>query len=238
MTNKSFSIYFRARETLVTSMNHNDKEPAVLTRKDREKIVRQQEILHAARELFSQKGFHETTLEQVAHYAQFGKGTIYNYFRSKEELLYAIIDQLVEEMMALAQSSTESEAIPAREQFSRFAREVIMHARDNTALLQLIIREIKKLDSPEKNERLLNIKERISTVWRILAKPLEAEIKSGRIKPFDPLTLAMLYDGMLRFYCMNQFGTSSTSKEDDPQDAVNLLVTVFFDGVAQQKNEG
>jgi TetR/AcrR family transcriptional regulator, repressor of fatR-cypB operon len=238
MTSKSLKVAI-AKETRTAYMKaSSQKMPDVLTRKDREKISRHQEILQAARELFSRKGFHETTLEQVAHYAEFGKGTIYNYFRSKEELLYAIIEQLIDEMKALAQSCTESETVSAREQFSRFAREVIAHARDNAALMQLVIREIKKLDTPKKNERLLQIKDRISSVWRILARPLEVEKQAGRIKAFDPVKLAMLYDGMLRFYCMNRFSAFPTSTEDDSEDALKMLVTVFFDGIAQQNNEG
>jgi hypothetical protein len=100
------------------------------------------------------------------------------------------------------------------------------------------MREIKKLDAPEKHERMLQIKDRISAVWRVLARPLEVEIKAGRIKAFNPVTLAMLYDGMLRFYCMNRYSTGSASDEDHSEDALNLIVTVFFDGITQQKNEG
>ena len=205
----------------------------VQTRQDREKRARQQEILQAARELFTQKGYHETTLDEVAHHAGFGKGTLYNYFSSKEELLYAIIDQLVQEMTALAETAAGAASTDARTQFSRFARSVLTHARDNADLMQLIIREVKRLDSPDKNKRMQEIKERIIAVWQTLAKPLENEMAAGKLKTFDPVTLAMLYDGMLRFYCMNRFGSSPAIKDDDSQDAADLLVTVFFDGIAK-----
>lgn len=48
---------------------------------------RRKEILEAALGLFSSKGFHETTMEEVAGEAGVAKGTIYLYFESKEHLL-------------------------------------------------------------------------------------------------------------------------------------------------------
>jgi len=51
---------------------------------------RRAEILDAALKLFSSKGFHETTMEEVAHAAGVAKGTIYLYFPSKEHVLLAL----------------------------------------------------------------------------------------------------------------------------------------------------
>ena len=51
---------------------------------------RRAEILDAALQLFSSKGFHDTTMEEVANSAGVAKGTIYLYFQSKEHLLLAL----------------------------------------------------------------------------------------------------------------------------------------------------
>jgi TetR/AcrR family fatty acid metabolism transcriptional regulator len=51
---------------------------------------RRAEILEAALHLFSSKGFHDTTMEEVAREAGVAKGTIYLYFQSKEHLLLAL----------------------------------------------------------------------------------------------------------------------------------------------------
>jgi AcrR family transcriptional regulator len=51
---------------------------------------RRAEILEAALALFSSKGFHDTTMEEVANAAGVAKGTIYLYFQSKEHLLLAL----------------------------------------------------------------------------------------------------------------------------------------------------
>ena len=51
---------------------------------------RRAEILEAALALFSSKGFHDTTMDEVANAAGVAKGTIYIYFQSKEPLLLAL----------------------------------------------------------------------------------------------------------------------------------------------------
>jgi len=51
---------------------------------------RRAEILASALQLFSSKGFHDTTMEEVANAAGVAKGTIYLYFQSKEHLLLAL----------------------------------------------------------------------------------------------------------------------------------------------------
>jgi TetR/AcrR family fatty acid metabolism transcriptional regulator len=48
-------------------------------------------IFHAAWELFSEKGFHDTKISEIAKKAGIGKGTVYEYFKSKEELVQKMI---------------------------------------------------------------------------------------------------------------------------------------------------
>lgn len=55
-------------------------------RKHREKTMRKQQIQNAAKELFLLKGFHSTTIEEIAQKAELSPATIYLYFRNKDEL--------------------------------------------------------------------------------------------------------------------------------------------------------
>lgn len=66
---------------------------------DREK---HESILAAAERLFVRYGFKKTTIEDVASEAGVGKGTIYSYFRGKEELLLAYSDRCWEQILAEA----------------------------------------------------------------------------------------------------------------------------------------
>lgn len=55
-------------------------------RKEREKERRRQQIIVAAKRVFSDKGFNKTTMEDIAKEAELSPGTLYLYFKNKEEL--------------------------------------------------------------------------------------------------------------------------------------------------------
>ncbi len=55
-------------------------------RRSREKEARRNQILDAARALLFEKGLHATSINQIAKQAELGVGTIYFYYRSKEEI--------------------------------------------------------------------------------------------------------------------------------------------------------
>jgi AcrR family transcriptional regulator len=69
------------------------------TKKDR--------IIEAAAKVFAQKGYSGTLMAQVAQAAGIGKGTIYEYFRSKEALFFAVFEHLI------VQSGAQMQAVMA-----------------------------------------------------------------------------------------------------------------------------
>ncbi len=62
-----------------------------LTRKEREKLRKNQEIIEASIKVFSDKGFYEATMHDIANAVEMGVGTLYQYFRSKDDLYYSAI---------------------------------------------------------------------------------------------------------------------------------------------------
>ncbi|MDT5179295.1 MAG: hypothetical protein QOJ95_3493, partial [Mycobacterium sp.] len=67
-----------------------------------------QRVLEAARELFAERGL-EATLNDVAHHANVGVGTVYRRFATKDELLEAIFEDGIEQITTLAESALEQE---------------------------------------------------------------------------------------------------------------------------------
>ncbi|MFX1500651.1 MAG: TetR/AcrR family transcriptional regulator [Promethearchaeota archaeon] len=59
-------------------------------RREREKKQRLSIIVQAAEKLFISQGFESSTMEQIANEAEYSKGTLYNYYKSKDELYIAI----------------------------------------------------------------------------------------------------------------------------------------------------
>ena len=55
-------------------------------RKEREKESRRQQIMVAAKKIFTEKGFNRATMDDIANEAELSPGTLYLYFKNKEEL--------------------------------------------------------------------------------------------------------------------------------------------------------
>ena len=62
---------------------------------------KRQLIMDTALELFALHGFESTTISQIARKADISKGLLYNYFRSKEDLLEAILNKGIDELMQI-----------------------------------------------------------------------------------------------------------------------------------------
>lgn len=71
-----------------------------MTRVVKKPEERFQEIVSAAQELFLEKEYEKTTLQDVMDKVGIAKGTIYHYFKSKEELLEAVVGNMVDKYVA------------------------------------------------------------------------------------------------------------------------------------------
>ncbi len=69
---------------------------------------RRTEIIIAARELFDTQGYEKTTMRHVMDKLGVAKGTIYHYFRSKEELLEVVVSETINEITAALEQLVES----------------------------------------------------------------------------------------------------------------------------------
>ncbi len=75
------------------------KESAQMSRKDRERERHCREILETAERIFANKGYHATTIEEIAKEAQFAVGTLYNLFKGKDDLYARVIETCAQDFM-------------------------------------------------------------------------------------------------------------------------------------------
>ena len=62
--------------------------------------IRRQQIVRGAVKLFKEKGFHRATTREIAKAAGFSIGTLYEYIRTKEDVLYLVCDNIYNKVMA------------------------------------------------------------------------------------------------------------------------------------------
>lgn len=75
--------------------------------------VRLNEIMDASELLFTSKGYEQTTINDILAKVEIGKGTFYHYFKSKEEVMDAIIMRIVNADAAAAKAIADNPALPA-----------------------------------------------------------------------------------------------------------------------------
>ncbi|MDM8002542.1 MAG: TetR/AcrR family transcriptional regulator, partial [Bacteroidota bacterium] len=95
-------------------------------------------IMNTALEHFSDYGFHATTISHIAKHAGISKGLMYNYFRSKEELLAAIINRSLEEIYQSFNPDRDSNLTP--DEFENFIRKIFAIFREKRQFWKLIFR--------------------------------------------------------------------------------------------------
>ena len=68
-----------------------------LSRKERERLLHRGEMLEAAEKLFSEKGYHATTMQEIAEQAEFSVGALYDMFEGKDDLYGQLIEMRANE---------------------------------------------------------------------------------------------------------------------------------------------
>ncbi|MBF0103017.1 MAG: TetR/AcrR family transcriptional regulator [Desulfobacterales bacterium] len=79
-----------------TEQEHTEKESRSKSalRRQRERELRLQLLLNAAEFLFAEQGYHQTSIEQIAAKCEYSVGTVYFYFKNKEDMLIQLLEDI------------------------------------------------------------------------------------------------------------------------------------------------
>lgn len=185
-------------------------------------------IINAAKKSFSNFGYKATTMDQIAKIAQVGKGTIYTYFSSKEEMLKAIIDLFVVEMREVAES-----VIPRRQPFIKRFNEVlhtITKFQSEHELMIKLSQEVKEIGTPEVIEAMKSVEDEICEFIEV---KIEAAIERGELRKCDPKITSFL---MFKMYINLVNDWKECHETLDKNQIAELINTYFIEGIGM-KNE-
>jgi len=112
-----------------------------MSRRERKRLAKEELLLAAARELFANKGYDGTTIDEIAERADFGKGSVYNYFRSKEEIFRTLIERAVAEVSTLF-DRIEEEPLDAEARLRFLVIELMTYYEQNFDFARLLATEI------------------------------------------------------------------------------------------------
>ena len=98
---------------------------------DRRRAMTREHLLEAAALIFARDGFHGASLDDIAATAGFTKGAVYSNFKSKEDLLLALMDRHMEQQFDEIVGSLDTEERTQEQQLPSIARTVIDHMWDD-----------------------------------------------------------------------------------------------------------
>lgn len=229
-----------------------EEAPHELTRKERERLTRRHLMLDAACAVFAEKGYADATLDEVAQRAEFGKGTIYNYFEGgKEEILFAVFDDLYDALCRLVEETFNADQIgerPFREVFEGFLTALFAFFRERQDQFMIMMKEGHRMtftDQPEKVAYFFNQSER---VIQALKGPLEAAMEKGIIRPLPSEAIAHMILGNVKGHHMHMFmqecrcGPPALKRDGDgrpwtppsPEQAASFIATFLLDGILER----
>ncbi|WP_196062741.1 MULTISPECIES: TetR/AcrR family transcriptional regulator [unclassified Serratia (in: enterobacteria)] len=188
--------------------------------------VRRAEILQAASELFQEIGYESTSVDSIVRSAGIAKGTFYYYFKSKDEVLAALAQQLCAEMVARSQIIADDPQLGAIEKFC-----AIIAAQNQTVEAGQAL--VEDLHRPE--NRALHERSNIETVLAfgpILAAVVEQGNQEGVFQVDDPLsTVQFILAGSLFLFGHQMFSWTPEEQAARMQ-AMLLLIERAFGAVA------
>ncbi len=188
--------------------------------------VRRAEILQAASELFQEIGYESTSVDSIVRSAGIAKGTFYYYFKSKDEVLAALAQQLCAEMVARSQIIADNPQLGAIEKFC-----AIIAAQNQTVEAGQAL--VEDLHRPE--NRALHERSNIETVLAfgpILATVVEQGNQEGVFQVDDPLsTVQFILAGSLFLFGHQMFSWTPEEQAARMQ-AMLLLIERAFGAVA------
>lgn len=151
-------------------------------RKEREKEHRREEILNAAQKVFFEKGLLLATMDEIAEAAELSKGTLYLYYKSKEDMYLAVMMRGMEtlyEMLSSVLSEEEPTIIKIRKMEDIYFRFFQEHRNFFRMLHYFQNPQLHKQVSPEMMDRC-NIENQ--KLWKIATDVFQQGIEEGTIR--------------------------------------------------------
>ncbi len=186
---------------------------------------KRKDILVAARALFKKKGFHNTKMEEIAFNAGVGKGTLYEYFTSKQEIFdETCIDKVTVIRDAIDEISKES--ICFKEKLNKMLTLKEKNIEYEEASIEGVLSN-KNIISEKVVKAMMN---HISDMYKIIIKIIDQGKKEGVVDENIPsdLIACLIVGTTSEFIKQRHFNKQKSLKQED------IIVNLLFNGFGVQ----
>ncbi len=183
---------------------------------------RYNEIINAATELFAKKGYAATSMREISENLDITKATLYHYFKSKEQILFEILDNVMDEALQNLEKISKMNISP-EEKLKNVLKFYSKYYVSKQNDLILLVNELNSLN--EKYKKILIEKEK---KYLNLIKSIFNELNlQGKLKDIPLTVLAFSFFGMVH-YTIKWYHPNGSIKPDKLSE---YFVEIFTKGI-------
>jgi AcrR family transcriptional regulator len=183
--------------------------------------MQRSDIIQAAAQIFRQKGFHATSMQEIADAVNLQKSSLYHHVSSKQDILLAILDQALDLLIADMKSVVESDLTP-EDKLRRAVHVYVDRLTEDADLATVLLMEHRSLE-PDLIDGHIERRDRYESLWRQL---IEEGMQQNVFRQMDSkvagFALLGVQNWMLTWY--------RTEGGMQAADLADLFVDVFLNG--------
>ncbi|MBT8762718.1 TetR/AcrR family transcriptional regulator [Desulfohalobiaceae bacterium Ax17] len=209
-------------------------EEKKLTRREREKMRHRSEILEVALDLFSSKGYHNVSMHEIAKTAEFAVGTLYKFFKNKEDVYKALIFEIADQFHSAIDEvfqGTKDEYTKIMD-YIRVKGKVFM---SNAKAIRLYFAETSGVKFNLKATLSTELQERYETFLNQLSEVFAKGIEKGIFRAANPYYLALSLEGIVNNFL---FCWLEDHEKHPFEENIAEIEKIFFQSVLTVKHEG
>lgn len=212
---------------------NEDSSDKKMSRKEREFKARREEILKAATRIFAQKGYHGASMSEIAKEAEFSTGSLYNFFKNKEELYFTLLVEKIEGLETQVSVVFESNA-DVDQKLRLWLDKILSYFEVERDFFRIFVEQRTQFEQSSKGEFADMVFEKLkNNMFRMMAMMKEG-VDKGFFKPMDPLELATVFSSILNSVLI----VFVNSEQSYPlRGKAELILDVFYNGVRRAPGE-
>jgi AcrR family transcriptional regulator len=186
-------------------------------------IDKRKKILESAEYLFAKHGYHATEVEEIAKSAGMAKGTIYNYFKSKENILLSVLESGVQELSIKMAEGIE-QIDDTVEKIKKGIQIYVGFFEEHLPLLKIFISEQIQFKMKEGQDFHKRIFAKLTHLEEVITKAVE----ENKLNKVDPFVAASSLFGMINFTVNRELimGKKFSAKHTTEQ-----ITKIFLEGM-------
>jgi len=187
-----------------------------------------EKIIKSGLKIFSQKGFFKTTVDDIAQATGVAKGTVYLYFKDKQDLYIATIDEHFSRAIAALQA-IEAKATTSSERMEEIAINFIDYIKHLKTTYMLFTFENINLKGKTLKQMHIVIEPKIQAMIEIISNIIKSGIQNNEFRKVDPKVAAFYFISTIRAIFLSSFYMSDISFKTD------TVLKLFFEGLKKRR---